>query len=882
MNPNQELLRLSIHAILAASLAVGAPAIAQTAAPPPSAPGATGTTVAATASTSAATDSDAGDTLEVVVVTASAGDKSKLNTSASISSINTEQIKDFDATSTAELYRMIPGIQVAGTQGDGGNSNIGVRGLRTPTGGSPFVQIQEDGLPVVLFGDIQFGNNDYWTHPMPTDERIEAIRGGTASTLASQAIGAVLNHISFTGRNEGGYVELEKGANYDFTKVNFRFGSSINDTTYYNLGGYYDVGRGIEHAAYNVSDSYAIKGNITKEFADDKGFIRFLFKAADTQEPSYNGCISSATLSGKTVSSIGPSPYCDARNEAPGYSALNSSALFSNAGGELARQPLNGILTNEKWVQVQTHYDYGGGLVIDDNARVARMSGNFNVQFYGAETTDSALAHDPVTKLATQSLIYANGSNAGQVFTGAYVSGSSAVHTNMNHMDHIANDLSGSYSFDLNPAHFDLKVGYLYYSQRIAEDWHANPSINEASGNNPAELDLVSGLGGTGNLLAAGGQTGFNESWNQQFDLTFTNNAPYLDLSTDIGPLNLDGSVREEFFQGSGWAQGSSGHPLGYVAPTVVGGVTTNPGIPLGTEVPVVQTDPRTGKQVTTRLPILGYDGPVNAVDFQEHATNWSFGALYKLDPDLSVFARASHGTRFNADRLTNSTPSYFNGNGSLSSAGLANAAFPVDQYELGLKNRGNVLGGHYTVELTSFYSTYKISSQEISAQNCFNILGIHETTCIISGKYQDAGLELFSTYRINGFNVLFSGTYDDSKVQANQGAPYLRSPNIPNFTYTGLFSYDILSRGEVGISLDGQSRVLGGDGNSYPGSLIVGAFAKFEPVKNLQLGLNVYNLFNSYADPGAAGFIDGSGHTLVNAGVAQGVAVKVSAKLSF
>ena len=75
----------------------------------------------------------------------------------------------------------------------------------------------------------------------------------------------------------------------------------------------------------------------------------------------------------------------------------------------------------------------------------------------------------------------------------------------------------------------------------------------------------------------------------------------------------------------------------------------------------MVQTDPRTGKQVTTLMPLLGYDGPVNAVDFQEHATNWSFGALYKLTPDLSVFARASHGTRFNADRLTNDTPSYFN-----------------------------------------------------------------------------------------------------------------------------------------------------------------------------------------------------------------------------
>ena len=849
MNTTNEKLRLGIRMILAAA------SFAVAAAPAHSQNGTASSAASPAASPATDGDAEGGDTLETIVITASAGDKSKLDTSTSISSINTEQIKDFDATSTAELYRMIPGIQVAGTQGDGGNSNIGVRGLRTPTGGSPFVQIQEDGLPVVLFGDIQFGNNDYWTHPMPTDERIEAIRGGTASTLASQAIGAVLNHISFTGRNDGGYVELEKGANYDFTKVNFRFGSTINDTTYYNLGGYYDVGRGIEHAAYNVSNSYAIKGNITKELADNKGFIRFLFKASSTQEPSYNGCISSATVSGKTVTNIGPSPYCDARNQAPGYSSLNSSALFSNVDGTLSRQPLNGILTDEKWLQMQTHYNFGNGLTFDDNARVAKMSGHFDVQFYGAESTAMAVG-------AGQSLIYANGSNAGAAFTGPYVSSSSAVHTNMNHMDHIANDLSGTYAFDVSAAHFDLKAGYFYYSQRIAEDWHSNPSINEASGNNPAELDLVSGLGGAGNLLAAGGQTGFNAGWNQQFDLTFTDNAPYADLNMDLGNLNLDGSVREEFFQGSGWAQGSSGTAIA--------------------ETPVVQTDPRTGKQVTTLLPLLGYDGPVNAVDFQEHATNWSLGALYKLTPDLSVFTRASHGTRFNADRLTNSAPSYFNGNGSLSSAGLANARFPVDQYELGLKNRGDLFTGHYTVELTGFYSTYKISSQEISATNCLAVLGINEETCIISGKYQDAGLELFSTYRVNGFNILFSGTYDDSKKQANQGAPYLRSPLIPNFTYTGLFSYDVLSNAEIGISLDGQSRQIDSSGYSYPGSLIVGAFAKYEPLKNLQLGVNVYNMLNTYADPGAASFVAGSNNTLLNAGVAQGVAVKVSARLNF
>ncbi len=802
----------------------------------------------------AAAPASADDTLTAVVVTASSGDRSKLNTSTSISSVDAQAIQQFNATSTAELYRMIPGIQVAGTQGDGGNSNIGVRGLRTPTGGSPFVQIQEDGLPTVLFGDIQFGNNDYWTHPDPLTERVEAIRGGTASTLASQAIGAVLNHISYTGRNDGGYIEAEKALNYDFTKVNFRYGGSINDTTYYNVGGYADVGRGIENAAYNVSNSYSIKGNVTHELPDNKGFIRVLFKSSNTQEPSYNGCVSSASLSGHSVGSVGASALCDARNQAPGYSVLNQNVPFLNASGTLQSQGLNGISTKQNMLQIQSHYDYGNGLTIDDNARIARMSGTFAVQFYGAGATSGAVG-------AGQSLIYADGPNAGKVFTGAYVSSSAAVHTNMNHMDHIANDLSAHYKTEFGGNPVDLKTGFFYYSQHIAEDWHSNSSINEATGDNPAELDLVSGLNGTGNLLSVAGQTGFNQGWNQQFDMTFTDSAPYADLSVDIGKLNLDGSIRQETFSVSGTAQGSSGNPTG----------TTS----------VVQTDPRTGKQVTTVLPVWGYDNPIENAHFSESATNWSVGALYKVTDSLSVFGRASHGTRFNADRLTRSTPSYFAPDGTLSSAGQPNSKFPVTQYELGLKSRGSLFDGHYTVELTGFHSEYTISSQEINAAVCTPLVGHVATTCVVSGKYNDDGVELFTTYHRNGLNVLLSATYDDSTVQSSQGQPWVRSPNIPDLTYSGLVSYDVTPKAVVGLTFDGQTSTLGGDGNTYQGSVLFGAFAKYDVIKNVQVGIEAYNLFDAYATQGAAGFVGGS-TTLVNAGVAQGRAIKASLKFSF
>ena len=208
--------------------------------------------------------------LDVIVVTASGRDKTQLNTSISVTSVNADVIADFKPSSESELLRMIPGIQVAGTAGPGGNSNIAVRGLPVATGGSPFVQLQEDGLPTVLFGDIQFGNNDYWTRFDASVANVEGVRGGSASTYASQAPGAVINYISHTGTREGGYIQLNKGVGFEETKLDFRYGGPISDTTRFHIGGYVKNGRGPLHAGYDVSNSIQVKGNITHDLDGGK------------------------------------------------------------------------------------------------------------------------------------------------------------------------------------------------------------------------------------------------------------------------------------------------------------------------------------------------------------------------------------------------------------------------------------------------------------------------------------------------------------------------------------------------------------------------------------------------------------------------------------
>jgi outer membrane receptor for Fe3+-dicitrate len=101
----------------------------------------------------AAPADDAADVAPIVVTAAASGKSARLS-SISVSQINQDAVIAFTPRSQAEVLRTIPGLNVQDTAGPGGNANIGVRGIPVSTGGSEYVGLQEDGLPVTLFGDI--------------------------------------------------------------------------------------------------------------------------------------------------------------------------------------------------------------------------------------------------------------------------------------------------------------------------------------------------------------------------------------------------------------------------------------------------------------------------------------------------------------------------------------------------------------------------------------------------------------------------------------------------------------------------------------------------------------------------------------------------------
>ncbi len=770
--------------------------------------------------------------LDEIVVTASGRDRTLIESSVSVSSVSADLINDFQPSSEAEVFKLLPGIQVPGTSGPGGNSNIAVRGLPVATGGAPFVQLQEDGLPVVLFGDIQFGNNDYWTRFDASVASVEAVRGGSATTFASQAPGAVINYISHTGKEEGGYVELKKGIDFSETQLNFRFGTNLNDTMRFHVGGLLKRGRGPLHADYNVSDSIQIKGNITKDFDEGKGYFRLLFKIADTQEPNYTGAPALADISGGQVRNIRPFLGFDGRRQS-NYSINNRSFLIYNRDRDIERVDMSGITTKQKSIGAAVHYEFNDTITIDNNARWSDMSGAFTSPFLNVGLR-SGLIGSTVNGRVVGEVRYANGPQANQVYTGRYVDNNVNVRTNIRDIGSFVNDLVVAGKFDAGFGEVTARAGYFYMDQTIAMDWHVNKSLRELSGNNPAQLDLYQGTGAAAVRITNEGISGYNNNWGdccaRDYDLSYTNTAPYAQLVLDNDNFNIDGSVRFEKVKAAGFVIG--------------GGSEFN-----------IQPDP---SNPTLLIPAITANGTREVLNYKRSYTSWSAGALFKATADLSIFGRASRGGRFNSDRQTLSNK--FRPDGSLCTRaqaisglctdGVTPSVDFVDQYEIGVKNRGAIGGGRYTIELTLLKGKFKRSDFEPTTAN-----GCTGGGCVIDNKFKTSGAELFATMRFGGFNMVANATYTKAKQQGTISrngtaiggqTSFVRALNIPDLSYSLSANYDFLEKASVGLTAVGQSGTTDGT-LKYPGKTIFNGNVKFSPIENLELGFNVYNLFNTY-----------------------------------
>ena len=782
--------------------------------------------------------------LERIVVTATSTLKSKMRSSVSVTDIDQQSILNFAPRSEAEVLHLIPGIRAESSAGPGGNSNISVRGLPLADGGAKYVQLQEDGLPTVAFGDMNFANSDYWMRYDYNIDRIQTVRGGSSSTAASHAPGAIINFISKTGDVAGGSIGLTRGLDFNENRLDGSYGGKLAPDLRFHIGGYFRDGEGPRDTGTDSLHGYQIKGNLTKTFNGGNGYFRVNFKMLDEHAPTYTSMPAFGTKSGDTIGNFKALPNYDIRKDSQYSPFVAQMATVGPVGTAVGVSSLNeGITVNAKALGFEFENDVGNGVTLNNKFRYNKQGGAFQTTFAGYNTLADVLGGFAAGAEAR----YANGPKKGQVVTTAnlqngLLSTGPGINVQTPNMNHWVNDFSVAKKF----GDISARGGVYLSSQSVHQVWQVNPLLSEV-GKTGAIVDVFSGSGAAAAALTTMGMSGFNNNWGdccaRKTDATFNTTAPYAALSMEYGNFDFDAGIRRDSLKASG---------------TVAFGTAADRRVDVN------------GDGV-----INGAEGKVMIVDalnarplaYTVNADSYSLGGNYRLNKDSSFFLRVSKGARITADRVNLGA---VDASGKILPGGDQSFLGEVKQTEAGVKTRGDLAGARYSVFATIFESrTTEYSYDQTRIQRGLDPIQFD--------KFKAKGLELETVVSMGAFSLNTNLTFVDMKNSAGftpQSNPKMMYTIAPRYTIGPV---------TVGATIFGKSKVPNENtpaGGYTEGRALINAFAQVEMGDNAVLSLNATNLANKIASSGAIGTTSTPG--LYNFRPEAGRAVSASLRYNF
>lgn len=512
MNPTSSTaLRPVALAAALAALQLGA-AHAQTAAAPPAG--------AASAPAAEAPPATAGDGLKLdsVVITGTSTARTKMKQSVSVSTVDSEQVANAVASSAAEVLRAVPGVRAESSGGEG-NANLGVRGLPMSDGGGRYVQLQEDGLPVLLVGDVSFATADQFVRADYTLAGIDVIRGGSASTLSTNSPGAIVNFRSRGIKDTGGAVGMSLGLDHRQQRMDYVWGGRIGDGLHAQFGGFYRIGEGARKTDITAEDGGQFRAALTKEL--DNGYLRLSFKHLDDRTPTYLPV--PVVANGSTIQTI---PGVDPRRAFFVNSNFPTDIVVDRDGNRLATQPADGLAVKVDSIGVEGQFRLGDGWTVTERFRRSAISGRFIGVFPAGGQPSDYTGTTPVF--------------SAHIFN-----------TSLDDMGNVFNDLRLQKELQLASASKLTLTGGLFSGiQKFAQTWYWNRYNVGLTGEGAA---LYDNAGNPTTQPVGDATTTWGGCCFRSFDVRLTAVAPYAALTWEAGPLSVDASVRYDKQRASGW-----------------------------------------------------------------------------------------------------------------------------------------------------------------------------------------------------------------------------------------------------------------------------------------------------------------------------------------
>jgi outer membrane receptor protein involved in Fe transport len=753
---------------------------------------------------------------EAVFSTGVARGRDRLDSATSTSALRQNEIELLGARSLADVIRNIPGIRTESSTGDG-NSAYTIRGLPLASSGSKYMQIQEDGLPVLEFGDFFNVASDIFIRTDFNLAAVEAIRGGSSSTFASNSPGGVINLLSKTGDVEGGAIQVTTGLDYETRRVDFDYGAPISDTLRFHVGGFYRSGEGPRRVGYNAFEGGQLKFNITKTFTG--GYVRLSAKYLDDRSPQY--------LSGPVrITGTNDHPVFESFN---GFDVRRDSVLSGaipnlttlDANNNPVQIPIStGMDSLVRSIGLESQFTVHDW-TITQRARYSNISGGTTRNLISAVYSGSAL---PASLGAgTGTFRYATGPLAGQVITnlGAVNGNGLVIASSLNRidasgLDNFINDIRASRAFAVGGNELTVTAGLYNSQQNLQSDWLYGNHLQIVGGNGTSALINYTNAGGI--AQTQGGYLGFNRSgatafYRRKYDVQYDISAPYGSLNYRFGRIAIGASVRYD-----------SGEVRGQLYGADLGGGRV--GI-----MPFDFNGDGVISVAESRTAFTPLDRPA-PVNYDYGYVSYSSGVNFRVSEPFAVFARYSRGARASADKvLFSSKVSAVDGN----MPDPADGYDIVEQLEGGFKYRRTGL----TLNVTGFSADTEDTNVQAGA-------------ITTDRNYTAYGVEAEGGFQHGPFSVTGGVTWTKAEIvsdKLNATVAGMTPRRQPDFLYQATPQFQTREF-TVGANLIGATSSYATDNDlmRVPGYLLVNAFVQYRPVERVQLMVNANNLFDEVA----------------------------------
>lgn len=231
--------------------------------------------------------------LSSIIVSGHFNEKSKLRSSIAITTVSSQDIQSKIPKGTADLLKTIPGTFADASTGEV-FTRVYSRGISISAEddlGWFYVSLQEDGLPVSATQHT-FYSPDLFHRIDLTTQRLEAIRGGSASVTNNNSPGGIYNFISKKGSTDFGGEFLLTSAFANEENGLFRLDANLGgpiakSNWYFNAGGFYRYDEGAREVDFNWGQGGQIKFNLQKNYRS--GHIKFYAKYLNDKVNRWTG-----------------------------------------------------------------------------------------------------------------------------------------------------------------------------------------------------------------------------------------------------------------------------------------------------------------------------------------------------------------------------------------------------------------------------------------------------------------------------------------------------------------------------------------------------------------------------------------------------------------